>query len=200
MGVFMLTIKNNVQNEIVINKSRFIGYLIKVNDKESIENELNRIKEKYKDATHVCYAYVLDNVKRFSDDNEPSGTAGMPILNVLESNNLTHVLGVVVRYFGGIKLGAGGLVRAYSNCCSMCVNESEIVELVDGVLVSVTFAYNQINLIENLFKSAVIINKKFDKNISFTLKMTKELFDSTTERLDLLNIHYEIIKTLLVEQ
>lgn len=196
----MLTIKNNVQNEIVINKSRFIGYLIKVNDKESIENELNRIKERYKDATHVCYAYVLDNVKRFSDDNEPSGTAGMPILNVLESNNLNHVLGVVVRYFGGIKLGAGGLVRAYSNCCSMCVNESEIVELVDGVLVSVTFAYNQINLIENLFKSAVIINKKFDKNISFTLKMTKELFDSTTERLDLLNIHYEIIKTLLVEQ
>lgn len=200
MGVFMLTIKNNVQNEMVINKSRFIGYLIKVNDKESIENELNRIKEKYKDATHVCYAYVLDNVKRFSDDNEPSGTAGMPILNVLESNNLTHVLGVVVRYFGGIKLGAGGLVRAYSNCCSMCVNESEIVELVEGMLVSVTFAYNQINLIENLFKSAVIINKKFDRNISFTLKMTKELFDSTTERLDLLNIDYEIIKTLLVEQ
>lgn len=200
MGVFMLTIKNNVQNEIVINKSRFIGYLIKVNDKESIENELNHIKEKYKDATHVCYAYVLDNVKRFSDDNEPSGTAGMPILNVLESNNLNHVLGVVVRYFGGIKLGAGGLVRAYSNCCSMCVNESEIVELVEGMLVSVTFAYNQINLIENLFKSAVIINKKFDKNISFTLKMTKELFDSTTERLDLLNIDYEIIKTLLVEQ
>lgn len=200
MGVFMLTIKNNVQNEMVINKSRFIGYLIKVNDKESIENELNRIKERYKDATHVCYAYVLDNVKRFSDDNEPSGTAGMPILNVLESNNLNHVLGVVVRYFGGIKLGAGGLVRAYSNCCSMCVNESEIVELVEGMLVSVTFAYNQINLIENLFKSAVIINKNFDKNISFTLKMTKELFDSTTERLDLLNIHYEIIKTLLVEQ
>lgn len=200
MGVFMLTIKNDVQKEIVINKSKFIGYLIKINSKEEIETILYDMKEKYKDATHVCYAYILDNTKRFSDDNEPSGTAGMPILNVLENNKLNHVLGVVVRYFGGIKLGAGGLVRAYSNCCSMCVNESEIVKLVDGVLVKITFEYNQTNIMENLFKNSVVVDKAFDKKVTFTIKTTKQLFDSAMERLNLLNINYEIIKTLLVEQ
>ena len=90
---------------------------------------MKSIKNKYKDATLHCYAYIIDNIKRFSDDNEPGGTAGMPILNVLENNDLNHILCIVVRYFGGIKLGANGLVRAYSGSCNEAIDCSSVVEL-----------------------------------------------------------------------
>ena len=102
----MFTIKN-IENTITINKSKFITNLISVNNIDEINYNLNIIKNKYKDATHNCYAYIINNNKRFSDDNEPSGTAGLPILDCLEKNNLNYVLCIVTRYFGGIKLGAG---------------------------------------------------------------------------------------------
>ena len=111
----MYSIKEKEVTLTEINKSKFYGIIIPINNIEEIPNILNNIKNEYKDATHYCYAYILDNIKRFNDDGEPGGTAGMPILNVLENNNLNHLLAVVVRYFGGIKLGAGGLVRAYTN-------------------------------------------------------------------------------------
>ena len=113
---------------IIINKSKFICELIYINNENEIIKRLNTIKNKYKDATHYCYAYICDNVKRFNDDGEPGGTAGMPILNVLENNNLNHVLCVVIRYFGGIKLGAGGLVRAYSDVTLQAIDIIEKVE------------------------------------------------------------------------
>ena len=115
----MNTINNNVNNEYLINKSKFICYLIKVDNISDIDYNLNYLKQKYNDATHICYAYIISNIKRFNDDNEPSGTAGMPILNVLENNNLNYVLAVIIRYFGGIKLGAGGLVRAYTKSVTL---------------------------------------------------------------------------------
>ena len=100
-----------------------------VDNIEDINNILNNIKNEYKDATHYCYAYIIDNTKRFNDDGEPGGTAGMPILNVIEQNNLNHVLIVVVRYFGGIKLGAGGLVRAYSKISYECIKQDKLAIL-----------------------------------------------------------------------
>ena len=93
---------------------------------------LVELKNKYKDATHICFSYIINNTKRFSDDNEPSGTAGIPILNVLENNNLNYVLCCVVRYFGGIKLGAGGLLRAYSNSAKECLNKAVLTNIVIG--------------------------------------------------------------------
>ncbi len=111
----MKILKENKEKITIINKSKFIGIVKKVYTKEEINNLLVDLRKQYKDATHICYAYVLNNEKKYSDDGEPTGTAGIPILDVLEKNNLDYTLAIVIRYFGGIKLGANGFVRAYSN-------------------------------------------------------------------------------------
>lgn len=112
--------------EIEIKKSKFISYSFKVETLEEVKHILEEIKSKNKKATHVCYAYVISGTEFLAkafDDGEPSGTAGKPILSVIQKQNLTNVLVVVVRYFGGIKLGAGGLVRAYSKAASLALND-----------------------------------------------------------------------------
>ena len=98
-----------------IKKSKFIGYYFEVASKDEVKEILESLKKEHKKARHIPYAYKIDNEIKKSDDKEPSGTSGMPILNIIEKNNLNHTLIAVVRYFGGIKLGAGGLIRAYSN-------------------------------------------------------------------------------------
>ena len=117
----MNKIITNKTTELVINKSRFITCLFKVNSENEVSDYLNQIKNEYKNATHYCYAYIIDDIKRYNDDNEP--TAGIPILNTLESNNLNYVLCIIVRYFGGIKLGVGGLARAYGNSCLTAIKD-----------------------------------------------------------------------------
>ena len=98
-----------------IKKSKFIAYYYEVDTVNEIKEILETLKKEHKKAKHIPYAYKIDQEIKKSDDKEPSGTSGMPILNIIETNNLNHVLIAVVRYFGGIKLGAGGLIRAYSN-------------------------------------------------------------------------------------
>ena len=112
----MKKIKDINESTIIIDKSKFITTLYPVESVEEIECVLTATRKKYYDATHNCYAYIFDNgrIQKCSDDGEPGGTAGYPILNVLKKKNLTNVLVAVVRYFGGIKLGAGGLTRAYT--------------------------------------------------------------------------------------
>src|SRR5699024_3018119 len=110
-------------NEITIKNSKFIGVIIPIESKEDIKERLSELKTEYKNATHYCYAFKLINDKGFSDDGEPNKTAGIPILNVIEGENLINVLVVVIRYFGGIKLGPGGLIRAYSNTCKEVINK-----------------------------------------------------------------------------
>jgi uncharacterized YigZ family protein len=101
-------------NEIIIKNSKFIGYLFSIKDEEEVNKIIENIKKENKKARHIPYAYKMDNIVKKSDDKEPSGTAGNPILNIINIKNLNNVIIVVVRYFGGIKLGAGGLIRAYS--------------------------------------------------------------------------------------
>ena len=101
--------------EEVIKKSRFISYYYEVNDINEVDKVLNELKQEHKKARHLPYAYKIDNNIKKSDDKEPGGTAGLPIYTVIERNNLNKVLIVIVRYFGGIKLGAGGLLRAYAS-------------------------------------------------------------------------------------
>ena len=189
----MYTIKKNVTTEIIINKSRFIGILLPVDNIEDINNILNNIKNEYKDATHYCYAYIIDNTKRFNDDGEPGGTAGMPILNVIEQNNLNHVLIVVVRYFGGIKLGAGGLVRAYSKISSECIKQSKLTILEDGYLVSIKLNYNNIKDVDNLLKNEKIIDKNFMEDITYKVLITKNNIDLIK------NLDYEILKEMQIK-
>lgn len=187
----MFTIKN-IEKSMIINKSKFITNLFSVDNLDEINNYLSVTKNKYKDATHHCYAYIIDNTKRFNDDNEPSGTAGMPILDCLEKNNLNHVLCIVTRYFGGIKLGAGGLVRAYSNSVSNAVINTEKMELIKGYEVSIKFPYNKIEQIDKILEKLEVTQKNFDDEVLYIVNIdenTKEKLENITN----LQIKKEII-------
>lgn len=180
----MLSIKNNVVNEIIVKKSKFITYLFRIDNEDDIKSYLDELRLIHSDATHVCYAYIIDSVKRFSDDGEPSGTAGMPILNVLESNNLDHILCCVVRYFGGVKLGANGLVRAYSKSSSLAIDECSIVNLVLGKLCSINFKYDDTKTIDNLLKDSIIIDKKYENMVSYIFKISNGNFINKCDELN----------------
>src|SRR5699024_7098601 len=115
------TVKYKGADEVVIQKSRFIGYVKRVESEEEAQNFIQEIKKKHHDATHNCSAYVIgenDQIQKANDDGEPSGTAGIPILEVIKKQHLKDTAVVVTRYFGGIKLGAGGLIRAYGGTTS----------------------------------------------------------------------------------
>ncbi len=114
----MINLKLISKEEIIIKKSKFIGLYYEVNSIDEVKNILLDLKLEYKKATHFPYAYKIDNLIKKSDDKEPSNTAGNPILNIIEKRNLNNCLIVIIRYFGGIKLGSGGLIRAYGKCAS----------------------------------------------------------------------------------
>ena len=126
------TIYGRCENTEIIERSKFITYITNVNDEEDAKEFVKSIKKANSLATHNCYAYIADkegNVQKFSDDGEPQGTAGLPMLETLKSLGLTKVCAVITRYFGGIKLGTGGLARAYSGGVKNCVEKGRIVTL-----------------------------------------------------------------------
>lgn len=163
----MYTIKENVKSEIIINKSRFITHLFKIEKEKDVELILEKLKKEYKDATHYCYAYIVGNTKRFNDDGEPSHTAGMPILNVLENKELNNVLAVVIRYFGGIKLGAGGLVRAYTNSVAKSILDDNVTPIIREYKIKIEFDYKDINNVNYILKDYKITYKEFDENVIY---------------------------------
>lgn len=193
----MMSIENDIQNEFIINKSRFITYLYKINKKEEIYFYLNKIKAEYKDATHYCYAYILDNNKKCSDDGEPSKTAGAPILHVLESNELNHILCIVVRFYGGIKLGAGGLVRAYTKSITECLKLTNIILLEKGYIVEITFEHNNIKQIDYILKKYDLI-KKYDHNIIYQFKINELDYESVKNNLLPYVNNFKIIETTFI--
>lgn len=141
-----VTIKENVQAELIEKKSKFIANLFYVESVKEAEEIITKIKKKYFDARHNCIAYriIEENlVEKSSDDGEPSGTAGAPMLNILQKNNLVNVLVIITRYFGGILLGTGGLVRAYSNCLLQVIEKSERIEKCYGHELDVILDYNE---------------------------------------------------------
>lgn len=151
-----ITIKKNVQSEIVVKKSKFICNLIKIETQEESESIIKQIKKKYYDARHNCIAYrVIEDekiIERSSDDGEPSGTAGGPMLNILQKNDFCNVLVVVTRYFGGILLGTGGLVRAYSEAIIEAINDAEKIEKCIGIEVEVEIEYNNLEKFKHYCK------------------------------------------------
>ncbi len=126
------TLKQSASDEFIVNKSRFIGYACPCRTEEEALAFLKAIREKHKDATHNCYAYVIGEnagIMRYSDDGEPGGTAGLPMIDALRGAGVTNVLCVVTRYFGGVLLGTGGLVRAYSRACSEAICAAGVVRM-----------------------------------------------------------------------
>ncbi len=168
----MKTIQKNFTNEIIINKSVFITYLFRVNTADEANNYLSQIRKKHYDATHNCYAYIIgenQNIQKASDDGEPAKTAGFPMLDVLKKQNLTNILAITTRYFGGILLGAGGLVRAYSNSVSEALKIAEIYEYCDFEKISVEVSYSIYSMIEPMLKDLSIINTIYTDNVTIFL-------------------------------
>ena len=127
------TLKCRADDQFIVNKSRFIGYAAPCQSEEEALSFLKEIREKHKDATHNCYAYIIGRnmgVMRYSDDGEPGGTAGMPIIETMKQVGVTDCCVVVTRYFGGVLLGAGGLVRAYRKGCVVALNAAKVVSMI----------------------------------------------------------------------
>ncbi|MCL0312665.1 YigZ family protein [Apilactobacillus xinyiensis] len=173
-----LTIKKSGSHEIIIKKSQFICNIARIKDEAEANDFIDNIKEQHKKATHNCYAYIIgkdDHIQRASDNGEPTGTAGVPILEAIKLNELHNIVAVVTRYFGGIKLGAGGLIRAYSNATSSTIDNLGIVNKILQTQIDILVDYslfdklnyylseNNINVIDTTYTSKVTISVSVDK-------------------------------------
>ncbi len=165
------TVLSAGESEIVISKSRFLGYCLPVSSELAAQEALAQIRKKHFDARHCCYAFRLTGgIARSSDDGEPSGTAGAPILSVLAGANVENVLCAVVRYFGGVLLGTGGLVRAYGKAASEALDHAEIVQIRVCARLSVTVSYSVYQLIEPMIRQ-----KGYPNEAAFTDSVTLKL-------------------------
>ncbi|ADC47167.1 hypothetical protein mru_1317 [Methanobrevibacter ruminantium M1] len=165
----MKTIAKPFQNSIDIKKSQFICRLFPAQTEKEAKDIIKEISEEYKDATHNCTAYVVSDGEGYDDNGEPGGTAGRPMLNVLKKNEINNVVAIVTRYFGGIKLGAGGLVRAYSKSVLECLAIAEIVEMELYELFRFTFEYQDIKAIdaEVRAKNLAVIEKQYEAQVIY---------------------------------
>jgi uncharacterized YigZ family protein len=153
MGYF--TIKDEVSSQFEEKKSIFIGHVKRVYSEDEAKEFINKIKNEQKEARHNVYAYVIGQnmgIQRYSDDGEPQGTGGVPVLEVIKKNEITDVVVVVTRYFGGILLGKGGLVRAYSKGAAMAINDGGIVEKVKGIIIDIILEYDMLGKVQYLFE------------------------------------------------
>lgn len=185
------TVLNNTNDEIIIEKSRFIGYSFHISSQDEAENFIKSIKKQHYDATHNCYAYILNDdmsIMKCSDDKEPSSTAGVPMLEVLKKQNITNCLIIATRYFGGIKLGAGGLTRAYSKTAKIALSSNTIVEKRIFKQLEISIDYNFIGKIQKFIENNHILSKapEFFESVKFILYEKHENLGDLKQ--DLLNI------------
>ena len=176
------TVFESGESTIIIEKSKFIGYSRHVETEEDALTFINEIKKKNKDATHNVSAYILGekmNAQKYSDDGEPSGTAGAPILNVIRKNNLNNVLIVVTRYFGGILLGTGGLTRAYSNTALASIENGKIIEVENGLQASLEIEYSENEKFKYYCErnNIKIVETKYSENIIQKIELNEEEYN-----------------------
>ena len=184
----MNTINKNVCEELIIKKSKFITYLFCVNSTDEINYWLKKISTINKGYSHLCYAYIFDNIKKYSDDNEPNGTAGIPMLNILEKNNLTNILAIVIRYFGGIKLGTSGLIRAYSTSVKNCLDKTSIIEYKNFIKIELTTKQENLKLLNALTKDYEVIGKIFNNEITYLIRTSTENYPAIKDKFKETNI------------
>lgn len=193
----MNTIGKDVIVEQEINKSSFITYLKLVTTPLDAKNYIKEIKELHPNATHHVTAYLVGPTGEHghaNDDGEPSGTAGLPVLDVFKKNDITNFVCIVVRYFGGIKLGAGGLVRAYSSSASLALKEAGTQPIINYQTLELTFNYSFMNIIENKLKNYEILTKDFTTNVTLTIKVPESDITTLKEILITLTNNQIIIK------
>ena len=204
-----VTIKENSSAQITEKKSKFIANLFYVESIKEAEEIIEKTKKKYFDAKHNCIDYrVIEDeniIERFSDDGEPSGTAGAPMLNILQKNNLVNVLIIVTRYFGGILLGTGGLVKAYSNSLLLALENTSKVTKCMGEELEISLEYsefesfkyyckiNKINIVDVEYKENIVCKIELE-----TIKKDKLLDDFNTKKINLTNIK-ELYKKLITK-
>jgi len=199
-----LTIKDKIfRHEFVVEKSRFISFACQVSTVGQANFFIESISKQHYDATHNCYAYLTDDGQKFSDDGEPQGTAGMPILNAIKGKNLHNVAVVVTRYFGGIKLGAGGLVRAYGKAASNVLEEAEKVQFLQCDLFKVKCDYSYVSSVESTaFAFGKIAEREYYADVTYKIivpvsksnDFEKKLIDVTQGRVNAQKIATQVIE------
>ena len=190
--------KQETTNTIIIEKSRFITYMKRVKNEEEYKEYLSQIRKKHYDASHVCSAFICGNIRRSSDDGEPSGTAGAPILSAMEKSNLNEMSALVVRYFGGIKLGTGGLNRAYSSSVSECIKKAILMEEYEYPLYELKLDYETANRIDYYLRNNSLIDDIiYDTEVTYIFALdNKDKLETIREYTKGLNPVAKGIKTI----
>lgn len=177
------TVEKPSKSQYIVKKSKFISNVLPIKDTKEAEDHIENFRKKYWDATHNVYAYTLglnDEIQKFSDDGEPSGTAGKPVLEVIKSNKIKNVLIVVTRYFGGILLGAGGLVRAYGESASIGLKNSNIIKKIKSDVFEITTDYNMLGKLQwELEQQKIII-----KDIIYTENILMKVYVPVSHNMD----------------
>ncbi len=169
------TIQKPVVVEQEIKKSKFITYLEPVKTEDEAKEFIQAIKKEHFKATHHCSAYVIDQIERSNDDGEPASSAGLPMLQTLKGSSMNYVIAVVVRYYGGVKLGVGGLIRAYGSSVSQALEAAQLYEPLKVHRYAITFPYPSINDIEVHFEEeAEVLDREYGENVTYTIRLTDE--------------------------
>ena len=195
------TINKNVSAEIVEKKSKFIANVFYVETQEEAEEKVKEIKKKYFDARHNCYAYSVftkdGKVNKFSDDGEPSGTAGSPMLNILNSKELTNLVVIVTRYFGGILLGTGGLVRAYTGAVQEALANVEEVTKDLGLEVKIQVSYPDLEKLKYYLKQneIEITGSEYNVNVDVFVDITVEKYERLLKAVENYDLNFNVILT-----
>lgn len=181
----MRKIKDKLENTIIIDKSKFITAIFPVSTVDEVNEILQATNKRYYDATHNCYAYILDNgnIQKCSDNGEPSKTAGFPMLEVLKKNELTDVLAITTRYFGGIKLGAGGLIRAYSSSVSLALKDAVFLKTKLLSIYEITIPYPEYSKNIDYWNSQMIKSQSFLTDVTLQIAFYEEDIEENIKKI-----------------
>ena len=189
-----IPVKESVSEEYLISKSKFIGFVIPGDLKKLFLDRISELQMDHHSANHIAFAYRIKTSNGihdyFNDAGEPSGTAGRPLLNILQNQNLINTCLAVVRYYGGVNLGTGGLARAYSKAAMMAIDQADFKDFIKLNYYKITLEYNMLdNLTDKLLKeNAEIIDKHFEENIVLKVKMTESAFKNIQTQFSLIKI------------
>ena len=193
------SIKETTESEITIEKSTFKSILYHIESVDEVKDILKDLNKEFYDATHIVYAYVLGDIMHSTDNGEPKGTAGVPTLEVLKKNELNNVLAVTIRYFGGIKLGAGGLIRAYTESIVECIKNSQLTQEANVITFEIVFDYKYISFIDKKILKAIKVSKEFHDTVSYTITFKSEDYSHFLEELAPLGLNY-LIRGEIIEK